>query len=144
MKSSSKGSESKSKPEGWRSRSKKGSISEERRSAREHTLGKPGRNSGRGKFEKYDASIGGRDKVVNLEYDLKQTHASSYRVAHGQMKVGEKLCASSGQRFALQIQFMENKEVVGDYMVVATDVFEDLVKLAHAKASIQSTGRGED
>lgn len=129
------------KPEGWRSRNKKGSIDQERKSADNHYLGKRGKNSGRGKFELYDASVGGRSAVVNIEYDLKQTHAGSYRLAYGQMEVGEKLCSGQGKRFALQIQFMEGEEVVGDYMVVGADLFDDLVRMADEKATLQRNKR---
>jgi len=53
------------------------------------------------------------------------------------MAIGMKLCAAQGVQFALQLHFMnEQQEIIGDYMVVSTELFDDMVKQLDVKTSV--------
>lgn len=126
------------KPRGWRSQKKIGSVNEERRSALEITLGKPGRNSGRGKFENFDFIVGGREEVIHLDIDLKETEKLSYSLKLKQMTLGDLISIKMGRRFALRIKFWDGNSLDGDYMVIPTDVVNDLIgnMVSHEKEEV--------
>lgn len=93
-------------------------------------LGKSGRNSGRGKFENYDYTVGGTGEAVALDVDQKETERGSYSFKLLDMQMGERLASRKGFNFALRVKFLKGKREVGDYTVVPTSLLNDLIENA--------------
>lgn len=127
------------KPSGWRSKekNKKGSLSRERASALSREDGKPGRNSGRGNFERFDYTQGKRNSPYAFDIDQKATGRGSYSVNLGQMLTGEQVAAKDGRNFQLEIQFEQEDEIVGEYVVVRKSVFDAMLRDLKKKHNVE-------
>lgn len=75
--------------------------------------------------------MGGRDEIISLSVDLKQTIGNSYRIDFRSFQIGRVRAASQGQVFAMRIQELQGKNFKEDVMVLPTEVFNDLVSEAN-------------
>lgn len=114
---------------GFRSakKKKKGSVERERSAARSRPLGKPGRNSGRGKNERYDFEVGSLRDVVAIDFDHKETEAGSYKISLKSWLQGTLISKGAGYNFGLQIKFLDGKRTLADLSVVPTEVLDALI-----------------
>lgn len=124
------------KPNGWRSKSKRkpGSLQREQSEAKKRPTGKPGKNSGRGRDERYDYTIGSTKRAaLAFDIDLKETEQLTYRLSSVALAGGLLVSGAAGRNFGLQIKFLKEGKSSGDYMVIPTDVFDDMVAVISGK-----------
>lgn len=85
-------------------------------------------------FETHDFDIGGKDDVIALSVDLKETEKNSYRIDFLKFREGMARSAAVGRSFAMQIKTVTGKNhAIDDVMVIPTVVFDDLVRMAYEK-----------
>ncbi len=114
---------------GFRSanKKKKGSVEREKSAARARPLGKPGRNSGRGKNERFDFTVGSLRDVVAIDFDHKETETGSYKIALKNWLQGVLVSKAAGYNFGLQIKFLDGKRTLADVSVIPTEVLDALI-----------------
>ena len=72
--------------------------------------------------------MGGKRERIALDIDQKETERKSYTLKLADLNRGEVTSRMvKGYGFGIRLKFLDGDELLGDYMIIPTGVFEDML-----------------